>query len=98
MHSMTYQTTTVAATAHNGPICTVCALRYVGVHTCSVEDLLRRADELREQAVRLEEKALSRLGPQPTASPDRLAGCPCRTENGGSGVCGCTLSGPEVTC
>lgn len=24
--------------------------------------------------------------------------CPCRPENGGSGVCGCIMSGPKVTC
>lgn len=23
--------------------------------------------------------------------------CPCRVENGGSGICGCTLSGPRIT-
>lgn len=26
------------------------------------------------------------------------AGCPCKPENGGSGVCGCTLGGVKVTC
>lgn len=29
---------------------------------------------------------------------DRTASCPCRPENGGSGVCGCVLGGPKVTC
>lgn len=24
-------------------------------------------------------------------------GCPCRVENGGSGVCNCTLGGPTIT-
>ena len=29
---------------------------------------------------------------------DATRNCPCRPENGGSGVCGCTLGGPQVTC
>ena len=29
---------------------------------------------------------------------DRTRNCPCRPENGGSGVCGCILSGPKITC
>lgn len=34
-----------------------------------------------------------------TAWPlDRMHGCPCKPENGGSGVCGCILGGPSVTC
>lgn len=28
----------------------------------------------------------------------RTQNCPCRRENGGSGVCGCILGGPKVTC
>ena len=41
---------------------------------------------------------LPRTMPLPKAWTDRTAGCPCRPENGGSGVCGCTLSGPQITC
>lgn len=79
----------------NGPICNVCGARYLGHHTCSQADIIRRIRGLLEQ--------LDRLGVQPQqydlASPtDRTAGCPCRRENGGSGVCGCVLSGPTVTC
>lgn len=29
---------------------------------------------------------------------NRNVSCPCRKENGGSGVCGCILGGPQVTC
>lgn len=29
---------------------------------------------------------------------DRTASCPCRPENGGSGICGCVLSGARITC
>lgn len=29
---------------------------------------------------------------------DQTAGCPCRVENGGSGICGCVLSGWKITC
>lgn len=28
----------------------------------------------------------------------QMRDCPCRTENGGSGICGCTLSNPVITC
>lgn len=102
MSACTYTVSSSSATAFNGPSCPTCARTYVGVHTCSVEDLVRRASELREQADKLIEQALTRfasLGPQPTLGPtERVAGCPCRIENGGSGVCGCTLGGPKVTC
>lgn len=34
-----------------------------------------------------------------TSAPmDRMRQCPCRPENGGSGVCGCILGGLQVTC
>lgn len=29
---------------------------------------------------------------------DRTRNCPCRAENGGSGVCNCILGGPQVWC
>lgn len=29
--------------------------------------------------------------------PDPTAGCSCRSENGGSGICGCVLGGPRIT-
>ena len=70
--------------AWSGPICETCRARYLGSHSCSPADLTRRINEL-----------LGLLGHQAT---DRTAGCPCRPENGGSGVCGCTLGGPRVTC
>jgi hypothetical protein len=69
----------------NGPICGQCGAPYVNHHACSHEDILRRVREL-----------LAIIDGQATS--DRTGGCPCRPENGGSGVCGCVLSGPQITC
>ena len=60
----------------------------------SVEDLMRRSEELRDMALRRFES----LNPQLARGPRDTSACPCRRENGGSGVCGCTLGGPQVTC
>lgn len=73
----------------NGAVCPACDKGYLGTHRCAPADLLRKAADLIERA-----GILSR-GPSPV---DRTAGCPCRPENGGSGVCGCILGGPQVTC
>lgn len=87
--------TASTGTTWNGGHCGVCGALYLGGHACTVEDLLRRSDELRDLAL----KRFESLKPQPTVGPtDRMAHCPCRRENGGSGVCGCTLGGPQVTC
>lgn len=74
---------------HNGPVCPTCGARYLNTHQCSPTDLLRRAQELIDLAQRLP------VQPDPM---DRTAGCPCRPENGGSGVCGCIMGGPQITC
>jgi hypothetical protein len=80
---------TTANIAWNGPVCGTCGLRYLGSHRCSHEDITRRINEL-----------LALLKQQPQTR-DNLTfdrtGCPCRPENGGSGVCGCILSGPRVS-
>lgn len=34
----------------------------------------------------------------PVKDYDPTATCPCRVENGGSGVCGCVMGAPKVTC
>ena len=58
-------TTTTAATTWNGGVCGICTARFLGSHTCSVEDLLNRSDELRAMAMRRFEA----LGPEPTIGP-----------------------------
>jgi hypothetical protein len=80
---------TTTTTTWNGPICATCGKGYLGTHACAPADLLRRAQDLIDMAARLQ----SRLEPV-----DRTAGCPCRPENGGSGVCGCILGGAQVRC
>lgn len=42
--------TWAVATTWNGGVCGVCAARYLGSHTCSVDDLLRRSSELLQLA------------------------------------------------
>lgn len=82
----TSTTATAPPLTWNGPTCGTCGARYLGSHTCTTEDILRRVNEL-----------LGLLPKEPAAcNPTRT--CPCRPENGGSGVCGCTLGGPRITC
>ena len=86
--TMLTTSTTSAATSWNGGVCSTCSARFLGSHSCSRDDIARRIQDL-----------LSLLNTLPSAAPaDATRGCPCRPENGGSGVCGCTLSGPRVTC
>lgn len=87
LHSVTATTST--AVAWNGPICQTCGARYLGSHTCSTADILRRVQEL---------LALLPGTPQDSCRPDPTRNCPCRPENGGSGVCGCVMGAGQVTC
>jgi len=80
-----HMTVTASTFAWNGPVCGQCGAHYLGAHTCSREDILRHVTEL-----------LGLIDRAPTA--DRTQSCPCRPENGGSGVCGCILGGPTITC
>lgn len=79
----------------NGPVCGVCGRGYLGNrgHTCSVEDLQQKIDYLQQVIDRLKDPT-----PQPTGWGRDTSTCPCNPLNGGSGVCGCTLSGPTITC
>jgi hypothetical protein len=83
---------TTDSVAWNGPICQTCGTRYLGSHQCSHEDIRRRINEL---LLLLTPQVQTFVSKHPE---DRTANCPCRPENGGSGVCGCILSGPTVTC
>lgn len=78
-------------TLWNGPTCLTCGALYLVAHTCSHEDIVRRINEL---LARLRDLAPVRAD----LHADRMKECPCRPENGGSGVCGCVLSGLRVTC
>lgn len=72
--------------AWNGGICPTCFAVYVGSHACTRESIDARIAML--QALR---------DSLPTGTTQRTMGCPCRSENGGSGVCGCILGGPSVS-
>lgn len=86
----TITSSTVPTFTWNGGVCSTCGARYLGAHRCTREDIDRQIDALRR---------LRDMLPVDTDAPyDRTRNCPCRPENGGSGVCGCTLGGPQVTC
>lgn len=85
----------------NGPVCGTCGKQYLNSHKCSREDILRRIAEL--QAIlgcpgcgQNIEGPHYCPGPQKSKSFSDL--CGCNPKNGGSGICGCTLSGPEIIC
>lgn len=81
--------TAATCTIWNGGWCGTCGARHLGSHACSQEDILRRVQEL---------LALLPGTPRVSCRPSPAReGCPCRPENGGSGVCGCTLSATAVT-
>lgn len=40
---------TTPTTTWNGPICTICAARYLGAHTCTREDIVRGVMVLLDQ-------------------------------------------------
>lgn len=46
MSSAQSMTTAWPGTTWNGPVCPTCGLRYLGSHTCSHEDIVRRINEL----------------------------------------------------
>lgn len=83
--------TAAAGSVWNGGICGTCGARYLGSHACTREDIDRQIETLR----RLRD-ALPPTSHDSYLDPKR--NCPCRTENGGSGVCGCILGGHKVTC
>lgn len=80
---------------HNGPVCPTCRRGYIGQHTCSpailrgiIDHLSRRIDEIEQAEVQRSART----------NADYARGCPCNPANGGSGVCGCILGGPQITC
>jgi hypothetical protein len=77
----------------NGALCGTCGKGYLGSHQCAAADLLRKAAELTEMAQRLMSQPRE-VFPR----VDRTASCPCRPENGGSGICGCIMGGMTITC
>lgn len=83
MQSLTINTSTTAPIMWNGPVCQTCGARYLGAHSCTRGDLMRRIAAL--QALMPAEQPIARS-------------CPCNPANGGSGICGCVLSGLRITC
>lgn len=83
-----------ASMSHNGPICATCGVGYIGAHQCEPAAIAQRIRYLLDI---LEQTGRTTPAGQPPL-PDRTRTCPCRPENGGSGVCGCILGGLQVTC
>ena len=81
-------------TSWNGAICPTCGACYLGSHQCSRGDLMRRIAELYDQ---LDRAAAPHAPGSLRERVDPTAGCPCRVENGGSGICGC-IRGSMTTC
>lgn len=94
--NMTFSTTTTG-TLWNGPVCGTCGAKYLNRHKCSREDLLRKIAEL-QSLLGCPSCGQQIGGAHFCPGPDLTKNCPCRPENGGSGICGCTLSGPKITC
>lgn len=92
--TMTTTNATTGGVAWNGGVCHLCSRLYLGSHRCSPIDLLDRAEQLQRMA----RERFEEMNPQETRGSRPMSGCPCRPENGGSGVCGCTLGGPQVKC
>jgi len=87
-------TASITSASWNGGVCPTCAARYLGSHACSADDLTRRINELLALLARVNAPNVHSIA----VPVDRTASCPCRPENGGSGVCGCTLGAPQITC
>ena len=77
-----------------------------------IRKLKERVNELeRNRAIKVAPRELT---PPPTVAPKvapydpwqavprwgqhDTSQCPCRPENGGSGICGCIFGGPQITC
>lgn len=82
------------AEAWNGGVCGMCSERFLGSHQCSEDSLRRRIEDLEWQVERLRLQREELVG-WPTAFAES---CPCNPMNGGSGVCGCIMGGPQITC
>lgn len=89
--------------SHNGPVCTRCNVGYIDTHVCDPDVLIAMATELIAEAARIRDTAAKKAAERwdLRITTDQLPGqalCPCRPENGGSGVCSCILGGVKVTC
>lgn len=98
--------TTTTSSLHNGPICGQCGVGFVSSHQCDPAELRRQAMVLLRAADSIDEHNKPKppwVPPTPhrpyvaPAPVDRTAGCSCRPENGGSGICGCILGGMQIT-
>jgi len=78
----------------NGGICTVCNTKWIDYHECDAKDLIDTAKRLLDRA----EEILQKDNFKRDNWSDARQSCPCRPENGGSGICGCILGGFRVTC
>lgn len=87
----------------HGPVCNICGQGYIGNHTCRTSVLRDKIAELQKMIDKIEKKQQDPLKccPPNTApgwnwTPYDTSGCPCRPENGGSGICGCIMGGPQI--
>lgn len=91
--------------SHNGPVCNTCGQGYIGNHTCKVSVLKDKIADLQKMIDQIEGQPkppccppVTTTYPTPQWTQYDTSTCPCRKENGGSGVCGCIFGGPQITC
>jgi len=85
-------------TLWNGPVCWDCGKPYVAYHSCDPADLEKKAALLQEKADVLRRQRDTMISWSYSSNSRDNSECPCRRENGGSGVCGCALGGTQITC
>lgn len=79
----------------NGPICPTCG-PYLGTHACQMRPCPGCATK--DAVIANLMKLLGGASAPLASPPSGQMACPCRPENGGSGICGCILYGPKITC
>lgn len=86
--------------------CEECAIRdeLISSQRELIQSLLKVVESMTVQPVTLPSDNTPQGWWQPQQLPrldltiDPMAHCPCRPENGGSGICNCILGGPRITC
>ena len=71
---------------------------YVFILKEHYEDILRRIERLESQLGPIGYPYLSPYVRQETTMKDPTSTCPCRVENGGSGICNCIFGGTCIIC
>lgn len=85
-----------ATISWNGPVCPICHKGYLGSHVCDVADLQAQIERL--QQLIDSRPVVADTNPYTHRQQFDPSTCPCSPARGGSGICGCTLTAPTITC